>query len=344
MRSNTEDAEYDDDGEVEDDPRLPAVLKRYFRRRLLILAWLIPAWTAVMMLPTRMWAIELTRHFVVYWLLAALISGIVAACCRRWVRTGLCAAAFLAHGAMIAPYFLPPPDRDLPAAEDRSSFTLVSANLLVVVRDPETTLRSLLEADPDVLLLLEFSPEWARHLQPLLDRYPVIHRRAQDDPYGILLASRLPVEMPEFVELASPRVPAIAANLKVGTRQVRFAGIHLANPIQAGGSELIGEQLGLTAEMLAEENLPDRVLAGDFNAAPWSLTFRDLAAATGLRDTALGRGIRNTWSPVRWPVLGLPLDHVLVSGRILVLDRQEGPPTGSDHRWVKVRLGFADGP
>ena len=73
------------------------------------------------------------------------------------------------------------------------------------------------------------------------------------------------------------------------------------------------------------------VVAGDFNATPWSPHFQDVLSQSDLQDTGAGRGIQNTW--YRFPVLflGLPIDHILTRG-VAVLQRQIGPPIGSAHR------------
>jgi endonuclease/exonuclease/phosphatase (EEP) superfamily protein YafD len=56
---------------------------------------------------------------------------------------------------------------------------------------------------------------------------------------------------------------------------------------------------------------PPLIVAGDFNAAPWSYTMRHLAEQADVRQVRQGLDMTSTWRPL--PMLGFPLDHVLVS-------------------------------
>ena len=58
--------------------------------------------------------------------------------------------------------------------------------------------------------------------------------------------------------------------------------------------------------------------------------FRDLLAATGLRDAARGQGWIGTWPAWLRPAL-VPIDHVLVGGPVAVVGLRRGPFVGSDH-------------
>lgn len=76
---------------------------------------------------------------------------------------------------------------------------------------------------------------------------------------------------------------------------------------------------------------------GDFNMTPWSPKFRQLVADSHLRDTVRGFGLQPTW-PAGAPQFWIPIDHVLVSPDILVVDRRVGPDLGSDHYPVIVDI------
>jgi endonuclease/exonuclease/phosphatase (EEP) superfamily protein YafD len=57
---------------------------------------------------------------------------------------------------------------------------------------------------------------------------------------------------------------------------------------------------------------------------------RHFMEQNGLRDSALGFGLHPTWLS-RWLPLGIPIDQILHSDAIAVLDRRVGPDVGSDH-------------
>lgn len=81
----------------------------------------------------------------------------------------------------------------------------------------------------------------------------------------------------------------------------------------------------------------ETVVLGDLNTPPWSPSFRNLVAGGGLTDSQRGRGMQPSW-PARAGVLGLPIDHALVSAGLVTLERELGPALGSDHRMLHARV------
>jgi endonuclease/exonuclease/phosphatase (EEP) superfamily protein YafD len=79
------------------------------------------------------------------------------------------------------------------------------------------------------------------------------------------------------------------------------------------------------------------VVAGDLNMSPWSPFFRRFMKKSGLKDSEDSFGFQPTW-PTYQPILYLPLDHVLVSRDIAIVDRRIGAKVGSDHLPVVVDL------
>jgi endonuclease/exonuclease/phosphatase (EEP) superfamily protein YafD len=91
-----------------------------------------------------------------------------------------------------------------------------------------------------------------------------------------------------------------------------------------------------------------KILIGDLNCGPWSPAFSNLLSG-GLHDSEQGFGPQPSW-PARTgrvveniPIPPLiPIDHVLVSDDICVVQRQTGPPMQSDHVPVFVRIRIAN--
>lgn len=87
------------------------------------------------------------------------------------------------------------------------------------------------------------------------------------------------------------------------------------------------------------------MLAGDFNATPWSPFFRDF-----LRHSRVSAGA-STWSlNPTWPagsvgtvLLRIPLDHCRVSADLAVVSQQVGPDIGSDHFPLQTDLAIPSG-
>jgi endonuclease/exonuclease/phosphatase (EEP) superfamily protein YafD len=83
------------------------------------------------------------------------------------------------------------------------------------------------------------------------------------------------------------------------------------------------------------------LLAGDFNAADWSASVRDIETAGGfsamprLGPTWLVRSAPDVLR--RW--VGLPIDHVLAKPGVVLLDVRRLDDVGSDH--LPVLVDFA---
>ena len=90
------------------------------------------------------------------------------------------------------------------------------------------------------------------------------------------------------------------------------------------------------ADLISEENC-DVILAGDLNAAPWTAVF-DKLRAVGLKDSSEGKGLQFTWPSMWLSFMRIPLDHILISKNVVVLERRTLGYNGSDHFPVFVRL------
>ena len=83
-------------------------------------------------------------------------------------------------------------------------------------------------------------------------------------------------------------------------------------------SHLRNVQLIATAHEMAKKSGPS-LLLGDLNITPWSPYFRDLLKLGNLRNSQDGFGIQPSWFGL------LPIDHLLHSEEIAILDRRIGP-------------------
>src|SRR5690606_5635313 len=82
------------------------------------------------------------------------------------------------------------------------------------------------------------------------------------------------------------------------------------------------------------------VLAGDFNAAPWTAPLRQLGQQQQLAS--------GPWPPATWPVrlgpLGVPIDNMFTRGGAQLLSLRAGDNIGSNHRplWAEIGLYAAE--
>jgi endonuclease/exonuclease/phosphatase (EEP) superfamily protein YafD len=286
------------------------------------------------------WLLDIAANFRWYWLVAAVV-GLVA--CLRWRRPlaiGSLALAAAANGWELSPYWLPGP---APAAiSRREPLSIVSANVLWSNPEKARVRDWLGDRDADVVAILEMNEDWLTVIEPLLARYPHRVVRTRKDNFGIALFSKRPFLAVDVVEFGGVPLPSIVARIEWDGTPFTIVATH---PPPPGGPALAAARdtalRGLAAFVAAAED--PCVVVGDLNATPWSAVFRDLIRMSGLRDSALGRGIQPTWN-ARFPAPRIPIDHILVPPGTVVLDRSVGPDLGSDHFPVAARLSLPAAP
>src|SRR5690606_30148579 len=117
---------------------------------------------------------------------------------------------------------------------------------------------------------------------------------------------------------------------------VTVVGIHLSKPYFDNASLIEIQQL---RRALAEIEGPV-ILAGDFNAAPWSEPLDFLARDQGLAPPPSHPA---TW-PVRAGMFGVPIDNMFTRGSAQIMEIEAGADSfGSNHRYLLARVGLYAG-
>jgi endonuclease/exonuclease/phosphatase (EEP) superfamily protein YafD len=283
------------------------------------------------------WLLDLTTHFRWYWLVLSL-GGLIA--CLRWRRptaVACLALAAVANTRDLLPYWLPKstPTQAVVDRDDRRVF-VISMNVHRVNDDATAAVAYLRDRQPDVVAVLEVDADWAAAFHSLAEVFP--HRVIQPRPdnFGIALLSRWPLDDVELVSFSETGFPSIVATVRRPVGDFRFIATHPFPPFNARSTAQLVTHLDGVAETVATSSLPCLV-AGDFNATPWSRPFRRLVATSGLIDSALGRGVQDTWH-AHLPAPRIPIDHVLVPPEATVLRREVGPDIGSDHFPIEAEI------
>lgn len=286
------------------------------------------------------WLLDLTSHFRWYWLLLALVC--LAASWRRAGRVALACltVAVLGNVWPLLPYWVAPAGGTVtaaqPAAARPDAVSLVSINVLTSNADKPAVLAYLRSRDPDIIVALEIDTAWAAALAGLADRWPHAVVQPRDDNFGIALLAKQPPREHRVRDFGDAGVPSIVATFTKPAGDYTVIATHPVPPKGPAYARDRDAQLRAIAEFVAAAPLPC-VVAGDLNATPWSAAFRDLVTRSGLRDTALGRGVQATWNARVWAPR-IPIDHILAPPGTEVLRRAVGPDVGSDHFPVEAEL------
>jgi endonuclease/exonuclease/phosphatase (EEP) superfamily protein YafD len=209
--------------------------------------------------------------------------------------------------------------------------TLVAANVYIDNAAPEAMVETLLETDADVLLLIEFRKSWRALADRLDGRYP--HSWTHGD---ITVWSRYPAAGRDAT--ARKREHTLDLVLDVAGRDLRLLATHAP---RAPGIRILEERNWLFSEFGAwarEKPLPT-VIAGDFNATPWTPALRRLIEQEGLARARPVGGWYGSW-PAPLADLGVPIDHLLHSVSITVEKMALLTVPGSDHRAIEATLSL----
>lgn len=272
------------------------------------------------------WLPELAAHFRVQYLALAAGFTLWFALRARRGASFLFAACTGYHLWLIAPFLISAPEIEPGAARP---VKLLIANVNSSNPDTAPFLKRITDEEPDLVLVIEVSPHWVDALEALRADYPHQVLSARRDNFGIALISRSPLQGPRIVTFGDADIPSVLTGVDVGGETVTFVGTHPLPPVGLHHARLRNDQLNTIAAFAALEEGP-LIVAGDLNATPWSPVFRDFLDRSGLINSAEGRGVFGSW-PTFLPPMAIPIDHLLHSGEIQIVDRTSGPAIGSDH-------------
>lgn len=271
------------------------------------------------------WTLDLFSHFRVQYLqIALLIAGF-----SLWGRRNKRAVALLAIAAFnyapVLPFYFgkPPVATEKPVRIMQLNLSAANTN------DTDWVLRGITNAQPDLVVLAEVTPDWAFELAQIASQYPHHILKPQEGCFGIALLSKYPLEHERIVRIGPAGVPSIIADAYLPQGTVSLIATHPLPPISAEYAKKRNLQLAALPDVVHEQKHPV-LLIGDLNTSPWSFYFTRLRRASGLKNSMQGFGFQPTW-PARHPFLRIPLDHVLHSPEIIIHNRTVGTALGSDH-------------
>ena len=188
------------------------------------------------------------------------------------------------------------------------------------------------EKQPDVLVLVEVTPDWIKQLTINFPNYR--YEKSVFKYGGISILSTCPLlsEASTSNDIERPRLKTF---IQSRNDKVCLLAMHAATPHLARFELLKSDFAQAAAESAAESQI---ILIGDLNCAPWTQRFQTLLGEGKLPDTECGFGFEPTW-PAWLPLF--PIDHVLVSKKLRVVTREVGPDIGSDHRPLFVKLSVS---
>ena len=226
------------------------------------------------------------------------------------------------------------------ATEDPNAFSLLVSNVLMENEEHQRIVEVIREASPDVVLAVETDAGWCKALAVLKDEYPHRVEQAQDNYYGMVLMSRLPLVKPKVRFLVQEDVPSIHTGIRLrsGT-EIVLHGIHPRppEPVRDQISAPRDAELVLLGKEIKNDREEHSVVAGDLNDVAWSHTSQLFVRLSRLLDPRVGRGFYNTYN-AKNPLFRFPLDHVFHAKTFKLVRLQRLPKIGSDHFPMLIEL------
>ena len=281
------------------------------------------------------WFLDLFAHFHWQYLIASMVAVPWFAWRRnRWLLA-VSVLSLLLNLALIFGLVRSDQYDDAPNAE--SFLRAVSINVRTENKEHEKVVDFILQADADVVFVMEVDFWWEEKLQPLKEKYPHHLFEPRVDNFGVAFFSRVPVLKSEIKTLGAAFVPTVVATLEKGGRTIRFIGVHPVPPSGEENSRYRNADLLAYANLAAETTDPV-LLIGDLNASPWSRGMRILTQDGRLRLGKASTAMKPTWMVDT--LLRIPIDHALAKRPLSITNKTIGPEVGSDHRPILIDVGW----
>jgi endonuclease/exonuclease/phosphatase (EEP) superfamily protein YafD len=280
--------------------------------------------------------LELSTHFRLQYFLGAIICALLFMPSQSWkfvVIAVLCASL---NAVSLWPYYKKPGPT---ASVSGKKLRLFHANVFEKSRDYEVVLERVKEADADIVVLQELTPEWSKQTEVLKNSYAYGEVVPRPAGAGMAVLSRYPLEDVQVLTLDPSTHIAILARVKLNEKALTLLSLHPTTPVTLEKFRSRNQQFREAARLLSTVAGP-KVLVGDLNTTMWSPYFTELLAKARLREARLGFGLGTTWPEPLPPFLRIAIDHCLVSQEVGVENMRIGPTTGSDHRPLIVDLTF----
>lgn len=225
------------------------------------------------------------------------------------------------------------------AIAGKQKYTLLHLNLLWNHYEPEPVIDWLHEQDADILSLSELSYIWEPFMPRLHETWPyILHCPEFGKRGGVRLYSKWPMQRDDDycgVYGTFGKTSVIAPSGET----IAIGSLHLRWPWPASGPEQLETFIPELETLDA-----DTLIAGDFNATPWSNTVQRFANVGGLE---IASGIGPSWLFRELPgwlagVIGLPIDQIMHKGRIHILSARRMEHVRSDHFPILVRFQIRD--
>jgi len=271
-------------------------------------------------LPTLAWLLDLASHWQwLYALLLVLSTLLLTTKQKIWL---------LALSALALPFLTAAPP--LPTVQASvKPLKVISSNVYFENSDLSRLKNLATVEQADLVVILEFTAKQAEQVKTWTD-YPYQILQPSRDPFGMAILSRFPLSQTEMLT-DQAGIQHISTQVEY-TQPIKLIGFHPLPPMTA---DLYRARDAILQQLTKDHQQPT-LIAGDFNASPWSSAFSGLSA----KGFARSMNLMPTWPSNFKGLMGIPIDQVLASPQWKLLKAKRGDTIGSDHYPIIVELSL----
>lgn len=216
--------------------------------------------------------------------------------------------------------------------------TLLVINIYQENKNYKKSLDLIKSKNAEIVFLVETNKDWMHAVQEIKKDYPYFIEVPQENTYGLLLYSKIPLENNQVRFLIDQEIPSVVTDLNFNGRKIKLFGLHPTPPVPQENPESTDRDAEILMIGKEAKKCPYPVIVmGDLNDVAWSYTTKLFLRISGLLDPRRGRGMFNTFHSKYW-FLRWPLDHFFVSSHFRLLNMKVEKPVDSDHFPISISL------
>jgi len=228
------------------------------------------------------------------------------------------------------------------ASPPAANLRVMTANLYFGSREHAALIDEILDENPDLLLLQEYTFDWHDAMRRgIAERYPYRLVHPAEGAFGAAIYSKVPLVNPERApgDALQDRSPYLQAILRIGHRDIAVYNVHLVPPAWFNRT-LMPQQFCQLRDDLARETRP-MIVGGDFNFTRGSAMDHQIRSL-GLQESfAISGWGRGTTFKVPW-LPDIAIDHIYTSSGLEPVQCRIGQGRASDHRPIILDLHIDD--
>jgi endonuclease/exonuclease/phosphatase (EEP) superfamily protein YafD len=216
--------------------------------------------------------------------------------------------------------------------------------------DVSKAIRYINQQAPDIVSLLEITPESLPQIQAGLAGYQLVIAEPRTNSHGSAWfvskqpSSPIAIQQSKLIHLPSDSDrPLLQASITFAGKPIDLLCFHAIRPQNTPSvnyQQVEFAALAQWSQNLLENQRRHIIAIGDFNSTPWYGPFRQMLHDSQLVSSHNAFGLQPTWPSGLPSLLRLPIDHCLHSRSFATVERIVGPNLGSDHLPLLVALRF----